>query len=310
MLSLLSSSLLSSFLSTSSLLVLLLLLFFFSHHHPSFIEAANQCTPVAFRNGSKVSFFDLPNVNFPQLAQIGIGGGSFQFSYKPCDPEAHVPNAPKQCQGSFLSQTGCDVVFTEMEKPVVIFNEYVDIKYRSTSNGLNWTANIQLHCNPHVRDTIICPNNQYDATQTGGHKGPIFLTFQFESRAFCTDESRGGVPNPPPSPGDGDGDGFLGFKVTWGVVFLVIFFGPLFLYLLIMIPVNCADSNKSGAREICPHFEVWSALPGLALDGVTFLWSKLRGSHWQSCEDGSSNNYAGGGYTGREIVANNYGSAI
>ena len=264
------------------------------------VEAANQCTPVAFANGSKVTFFDMPTANWPELTQIGLGGNSFQWSYKPCDPRAEVPNAPQECPGSFLSQTGCDVQFTSMDNPVVVFDDYIMIKYYSTSKGYNWTASVHLRCNLNVRDKIICPNNQYDAT--GNTQGPFYLTFAFESRAFCTDASRLGPPSPPD-----DDDSSDGFQITWGVVFLISLFGPLILYLLVMIPWNLCKEGKRG-REVCPNVDFWGSLPGLALDGITFLWSRLRGSHWQSCED--NNDFGGGGYGGREVLGSNggYGS--
>jgi hypothetical protein len=262
------------------------------------VDAASQCSPVTFKNGSKISFFDLPATNFPALNQIGVGGQSYQWSYKPCDTTVDVPNAPQQCSSSFLSQTGCYVTFPTMVSgyPKPIRDEYVMIQYTSNSNSLSWTASVYLHCDFSVPETtIVAQNSQYDAAQTGGSKGPIFLTFHFMSKAFCTDESRRKNNN---NGNDGNGDG--GFEVTWGVVFLIAMFTPLVFYLIIMIAVNCSN-GKQGCREICPHFNFWSSLPGLFLDGITFLFSKIRGSHWESRESGEKNYEYSSSGGGREV---------
>lgn len=267
----------------------------------TYSDATNQCAPVTFHNGSTISFFGVPAVNFPSLNQIGLGGKSFQFSLKPCDPDVHVPNAPQQCKGSFLSQTGCDVQFPVMVQgyPKIVRDEFVMIQYTSTSNQLSWTASLNFRCDLAVENTIISPSGQYDA---GGAAGQVFLTFNFVSAAFCTDASRGGDPNNNNNNnGDAGGSG-EGFQVTWGVVFLIIFFAPLVLYLSIMIPYNCS-SGKSGTK-VCPHSSFWSSLPGLALDGVTYSWSKVRRSHWESCEGNANGDGAGGAsYESRGLYA-------
>lgn len=95
-------------------------------------------------------------------------------------------------------------------------------------------------------------------------------------------DAGGPTPTPPPPPrttssggGGGGGDGGGGSSGTGGIVFIVLLLALLAVYFVGFGLFYRYRQNKSGA-ELIAHRTFWGSLPGLAKDGVVFVFQGIR----------------------------------
>jgi hypothetical protein len=285
-------------LMSSSLVLLLLAALVISSSSLLVVEAANTCSVVTFPNGSKVTFSNPATMmNFwPSLKQTGSVIGNYDWAVSLCNPATQASGAMACAAGNYMSQNpDCSMLFKSApmmsattDGTGVIFNFP-----KTFNNGKTWSALVTCICDLN-RNTLYLPSGSYDAQVSGTGQNVIDLTWNFQSKGCCVEGS-----GPAPGPG-GDGNGGDEGGLTWGGVFLIIFFVPSGLYVIGMVAWNYRQ-GKSG-RELAPHPEFWGALPSLAKDGIVFIWCKIRGTPFTPSESGSSETSAGtsaasGGYS-------------
>ena len=131
---------------------------------------------------------------------------------------------------------------------------------------------------------LTSPSAAYQVSVAGQQ---VSAAWYVKSAGCCIDGT-----GPAPGPG-GKGDDDNGGGLTWGGVFLIIFFVPSGLYVIGMVAWNYKQ-GKTG-KELAPHPEFWGSLPSLAKDGIVFIWCKIRGTPFTSSESGTSSSSAAGG---------------
>ena len=147
----------------------------------------------------------------------------------------------------------------------------------------DWQATVNVICDP-SRDKLYSPNYEYAASKPAN---VILVDFILTSKGACLQRS-----GPAPSGGD---DGGKKSGISWGGVFMILFWVPLGLYFFGFLAWNYRNGNRG--MDLLPHPAFWKSLPILAKDGVTFLVSKARGTAWTPSdlpEGGSSSGSVGG----------------
>jgi hypothetical protein len=245
----------------------------------SFATAQNGCSAVQtpqgtvdFSNGVALAAF------FTGLRQTGVSPGTYPFYFSLCDTSIVVGGGKACPPGSYISQgtgtsAGCAVIFPTVKATYFDTNTgNVRMNYTSTSNQLSWLASMNCKCDS-TATSLQVPSGQYVANQLPS--GLITLDFDVVSAGCCVT---------PPSSGPSG--------ITWGGVFLIIFFVPSGIYVIAMVAWNY--KNEKRGRDLAPHPEFWGSLPGLAKDGITFIWAKIRGQPWSPSEGGASSSSAAG----------------
>jgi hypothetical protein len=249
------------------------------------------CTPISLQNGSKISFTQNTNFAgfFSQMAQSG-GGGNYDWSMSLCDASIQASGALACATGNFMVQVQSSSCAVKIATAGIatILNDGSGVNFafpqtapQTSSGSTKWTNTVICQCDPNAA-TLASPSNAYSVVVQGVY---VAATFNVRSAGCCVDGGSGG--------NGGNGNGGDEGGITWGGVFLIIFFVPSGLYVIGMVAWNYRQ-GKSG-RELAPHPEFWGALPSLAKDGIVFIWCKIRGTPFTPSESGSSSSSASGG---------------
>ena len=238
-----------------------------------------DASSVTFGNGSVLEL--VPSLfvgQFPRLNQQGLSPYQHHWAVSLVTPTtfAHCGTAEYMAQGA-----DCDVMkFPNAPISIVpnMFGTGITFTLQARDGlGRDWVAIVNVTCDP-SKDTISSPTNSYFAATDNG---AIVVTFVFSSKGACLSAEGGGQ-----APSDEGG-------ITWGGVFLIIFFVPLGLYVIGMVAWNYKQGNTGW--DLAPHPVFWKSLPIYAKDGVLFLVAKARGTDFTPSEypDGSSSGGAG-----------------
>ena len=112
---------------------------------------------------------------------------------------------------------------------------------------------------------LICDKNQEGALSNVGEALPNPGTYDITltTKYACSDIG-------PPPPGYGGG------SLSPGSIMLIIFFVLITVYLVVGVLFNKFYRGTTG-KELIPHVDFWTELPGLARDGVLFTFNKAKG---------------------------------
>jgi len=239
-------------------------------------NAAGSCGSLSLPNSSTIDLSNVPLLAEATFKQNGGGGGTFKWGIDPCGKSLCGAT-------SYLEQDGCQVQFLTKTGSPTWNADHIEMVYGSTSSGFTWSATLKLYCG--TNPTLTAPTGTYDATIVGQD---VTLVFYLQSSSFCVPGAVPPPPGPPPAPPGVPSNSTAeeAGGLTWGGVFLICFWVPLGLYVIGFVAWNYKQ-GKTG-RDLAPHPEFWGSLPGLFKDGLTFTWSKIRGTPWESSEGAGS----------------------
>lgn len=266
--------------SAANVLLVLAILCLAVHHAWAQTPKPANCLVNA---GSKM--IDLSKIPAKSLKiQQHYGGATTMhvFKFSLCQATREAPTGYQDCNanafiGEWATDGSCEAQFdTVMQQPTYV-NGLISIQYY---NNNAWSGAIELKCGTSdlgsTADVEVTPMLQF--------------TFHLESGWACLD------PKPPKS--DDDNGGGLG----GGGAFILILSLAVIFYVGGMVAFAYFKEDKRG-RDLIPHAEFWSSIPGLVKEGCVFTVSKVKGL----VTGGSGGGYSGGG--GATVATGSYGSA-
>jgi len=227
-------------------------------------QAVAQCptTPLKLANGVQVDLSQLPTTKLLNQQQIrdGTAGSYFDWDVNFCSktPEcagdtvkqgtyfiAQYTTGSSACSNALFSQmTVAPAVSTTAPNTITI--SYVDV------TGLR-IANVFLTCGD-ATQPLQSATNQFMLSLNSATAVTTF-TFNWQSAALCASAA-------PASNG-----------LSWGGVYLILFFVGLFLYAAAAVGFNYYKGMRG--KDLAPHPDFWKSLPSLFLDGVKFTAAKV-----------------------------------
>jgi hypothetical protein len=197
--------------------------------------------------------------------------GSYDFAVNLCSKQPECTGMSSQglyfiTQMNAGTTTCSNALFNAWKSAPAVSGNSVIASYVDSS-GLR-TANVQITCGG--TSALSSPSNQFTTkTDTSVSPSPTTFTFTYQSSLLC---GNGPTPTPsgptPPSPPGEEKHG-----LTWGGVFMILFFVGLLVYALATVGFNYYKGSRGA--DLAPHPDFWKSLPYLFLDGVKFTWAKL-----------------------------------
>jgi len=216
---------------------------------------AATCAPVSIGGGS----VDLSQIQTTTLLKQQQYSGGAPVAY--FDWQINFCQAQSACTGStadgnyFLAQlnagseTCSNALFNTMTSAPTAVGKNINIMY--TDMGNRRIANVTLSCGGTV--PLSSSTNTF-TTSTNAVTSVTMFYFNWQSPLLCVSEQPAAN------------------SLSWGGVFLILFFVGLFLYAAAAVGFNYYKGMRG--KDLAPHPDFWKSLPSLFLDGVKFTAAK------------------------------------